>query len=62
MANGMLFFFPFIHSIKFHSMVVILGGVVVSLLAPGPKVHRFKPSLGHWIFKGDKSLQHAFLF
>jgi hypothetical protein len=31
---------------------VVLGGVMVSVLAIGPKVRGFKPSR-RWIFKGD---------
>jgi hypothetical protein len=30
---------------------VVLGCVVVSVLAIGPKVRRFKHGLGRWIFK-----------
>jgi hypothetical protein len=30
-----------------------LSGLVVIVLAIGPKVHTFKPSRGRWIFKGD---------
>jgi hypothetical protein len=32
-----------------------LGGLVVSVLATGPKVRGFDPDRGRWIFKGDKS-------
>jgi hypothetical protein len=32
----------------------VLGGVVVIVLATGPKVRGFKPSRWLWIFKGDK--------
>jgi hypothetical protein len=38
---------------------VTLGGVMVSVLVIGPKVRRFKPGGGRWIFKGDKNPQHA---
>jgi hypothetical protein len=38
-----------------------LGGVVVSVLATGPKGCRFKTRPRLWIFKGDKNLQHTFL-
>jgi hypothetical protein len=31
-----------------------LGGLVVIVLAIGPKVHGFKPGRGRHIFKGDK--------
>jgi hypothetical protein len=33
---------------------VVLGGVMVSVLAIGPKVCGFNPGRGRWIFKGDK--------
>jgi hypothetical protein len=36
------------------SNVVVLGGLVVSVLATGPKVRGFNPGRGRWIFKGDK--------
>jgi hypothetical protein len=38
-----------------------LGGVVVSVLAIGPKGCGFKPGQGDGLFKGDKNLQHTFL-
>jgi hypothetical protein len=41
--------------------VVVLGGVIASVLATGPKVRGFKPGRRRWIFKDDKKLQHAFL-
>jgi hypothetical protein len=34
---------------------VALGGLVVSVLATGPKVRGFDPDRGRWIFKGDKN-------
>jgi hypothetical protein len=37
------------------------GGVVVSVLATGPKGCRFKPGQGDGFFKGDKNPQHTFL-
>jgi hypothetical protein len=40
---------------------VALSGLVISLLAITPKVHRFKPSQGQQIFKGDKGPQYNFL-
>jgi hypothetical protein len=33
---------------------VALGGLVVSVLAIGPKVRVFKPDRGQWIYNGDK--------
>jgi hypothetical protein len=33
---------------------VALGGLMVSVLATGPKVRGFDPDRGRWIFKGDK--------
>jgi hypothetical protein len=32
---------------------IILSGLMVIMLATGPKVHEFKPGQGQWIFKGD---------
>jgi hypothetical protein len=40
---------------KFIEVVVVLGGLVVIVLAVGPKVRWLKPGLGRCIFKGDKS-------
>jgi hypothetical protein len=34
---------------------VVLVGLVVSVLATGPKVRGFDPDRGRWIFKGDKN-------
>jgi hypothetical protein len=34
---------------------VAFGGLVVSVLATGPKVRGFSPGRGRWIFKGDKN-------
>jgi hypothetical protein len=44
-----------------HNKIVTLGGIVVSVLAIGPKVRGFKPGQGRWIFKGDKNPKHDFL-
>jgi hypothetical protein len=38
-----------------------LGGVVVSVLATGPKVCGFKTQPRRRFFKGDKNPQHTFL-
>jgi hypothetical protein len=38
-------------------LFVDLGGLVVSVLATGPKVHGFDSDRGRWIFKGE----HHFL-
>jgi hypothetical protein len=38
-----------------------LGGVVVSVLATGPKDCGFKTRPRRWIFKGNKNPQHTFL-
>jgi hypothetical protein len=35
---------------------VALGGLVVSVLATGPKVRGFKPRLGRWILRVIKSV------
>jgi hypothetical protein len=40
---------------------VDLGGLVVSVLATGPKVRGIDPDRGRWIFKGDKNPEHHFL-
>jgi hypothetical protein len=40
---------------------VVVSGVVVSVLATGPKVRGFDPDRGRWIFKGDKNPYHNFL-
>jgi hypothetical protein len=40
---------------------VALGGLVVSVLATGPKIRGFDPDRGRWIFKGDKNPEHYFL-
>jgi hypothetical protein len=36
-------------------------GLVISVLATGPKVRGFDPDRGRWIFKGDKNPEHRFL-
>jgi hypothetical protein len=41
--------------------VVDLGGLVVSVLATGPKVRGFDTDRGRWIFKGEKNPEHNFL-
>jgi hypothetical protein len=41
--------------------IVTLGGLVVSVLATGPKVRGFDPDRVRWIFKGDKNPEHNFL-
>jgi hypothetical protein len=40
---------------------VALGGLMVSVLAVGPKFRGFKPGRERWVFKDDKNPQHAFL-
>jgi hypothetical protein len=35
--------------------VVVLGGVMVTVLAIGPKVRGFKPGRERWISKGDNN-------
>jgi hypothetical protein len=42
-------------------MLVLLDGVMVIVLAIGPKVHGFKIGQERWISKGDKNPQHDFL-
>jgi hypothetical protein len=43
------------HIFEIYSYIVDLGGLVVSVLATGPKVRGFDPDRGRWIFKGDKN-------
>jgi hypothetical protein len=38
-----------------------LGGVMVSVLATGPKVCGFEPGQGDGFFKSNKNWQHTFL-
>jgi hypothetical protein len=40
--------------------MVVLGCLVVIVLVIGSKFLGFKPGLGRWIFKGDKSSVHDF--
>jgi hypothetical protein len=42
--------------------VATLGGLVVGVLAVGPKIHVFRPDRGRWIFKGDKNPYHDILW
>jgi hypothetical protein len=46
--------------IKAYLRIVALGGLVVRVLATGPKVRGFDPDRGRWIFKGDKNPEHNF--
>jgi hypothetical protein len=39
-------------------LVIVLGGLVVIVLAIGPKIRGFQPGRGRWIFKGGKNPQH----
>jgi hypothetical protein len=47
--------------LKTRKVISRLGGVVVSVLATGPKGCGFKTRPRRWIFKGDKNPQHIFL-
>jgi hypothetical protein len=38
------------------TQIVALGGLVVSVLATGPKVRGFKPGRGRWILRVIKSV------
>jgi hypothetical protein len=42
-------------NVSVYMCVVVLGGLVVSVLATGPKVRGFNPGRGRWIFKGDNN-------
>jgi hypothetical protein len=48
-------------TLKVRSEYVAIGGLIISVLAIGPKVHGFKPGRGTGTFKGDTNPQHAFL-
>jgi hypothetical protein len=37
-----------------HQRIVVIGGVMVIVLAIGPKARWFKPGRQPWIFKGDR--------
>jgi hypothetical protein len=40
---------------QFSSRLIVLGGVIVIVLAIGPKVRELKPGRKRWIFKADKN-------
>jgi hypothetical protein len=42
-------------ALQYLSKYVALGGLVVTVLAIGPKFCGFKPSRGRWPFKGDEN-------
>jgi hypothetical protein len=48
----------FLQALRFF---VAFGGLVVSVLATGPKVRGFDPDRGRWILKGAKIPEHHFL-
>jgi hypothetical protein len=41
---------------RLYCLFVALGGVVVGVLATGPKVRGFKPGRGRWILRVIKSV------
>jgi hypothetical protein len=43
-----------------YCFIVVLGGLIVIVLAIGPRVREFKPGCERLIFKGDKNPQHDF--
>jgi hypothetical protein len=45
----------------FKASKVVLGGLVVSVLAIGPKVRWLKPGRREWISMGNENLKCAFL-
>jgi hypothetical protein len=47
--------------IALFSLPCRLGGVVVSVLATGPRGCGFKTQPRRWIFNSDKNPQHTFL-
>jgi hypothetical protein len=50
-TDGHLKHFEILPTVKYP--YVDLGGLVVSVLATGPKVRGFDPDRGRWIFKGE---------
>jgi hypothetical protein len=40
---------------------VVLGDVMISVLAIGPKTRNFRPGRERWVIWGDKNPHHAFL-
>jgi hypothetical protein len=48
-------FFSFIFMCLLEGDYVAFGGIVVIVLAIGPKVRGLKPGRGQWIFKEDKN-------
>jgi hypothetical protein len=61
--EGLLFpllYLPFLSPLV--STHVVLSGVMVIVLAIGPKVCGFKPSQERRIFKGNKNLMHDILW
>jgi hypothetical protein len=45
----------------FYGHIVVLSGLVVSVLATGPKIHRFNPAKDNGFFKGNKNQEYDFL-
>jgi hypothetical protein len=56
--NGILLVFDVLCDITYvlKRLAVALGGLVVSVLATGPKVRGFKPGRGRWILRVIKSI------
>jgi hypothetical protein len=48
-------------SVQANTILVVLGGLMLSVLVTGHKVRRFKRSQGWWIFMSNKNPNHAFL-
>jgi hypothetical protein len=49
------------HTKPMNAKISHVGGVVVSVLATGPKGCGFKTRPRQWIYKGDKNPHHTFL-
>jgi hypothetical protein len=47
------YFIPPKTTYVFMGHIVVLGGLVVIILANGPKIDGFKPARVRWIFKDD---------
>jgi hypothetical protein len=58
---AIIYFLRVLYFLYREQQVSRLGGVMVSVLAIGPKVRGFKLGRGRWNFKSDKYPQHAFL-
>jgi hypothetical protein len=53
--GNLLYIFTYLYTVQFGTVIpllfVALGGLVVSVLATGPKVRGFDPDRGRWILR-----------